>query len=79
METNKPLLPCPHCGGEAQLITGNLRVSGTKVRAAWVCCTVCQAKTNYIRRALHPEDYIDRAIIAWNMRECDMYGTEEEA
>lgn len=72
------LLECPHCGGDAKLRVDTIKIAGRPEKAAWVYCKQCFAKTNYYRRALHPQDYIDIAVAAWNARIEDWWDDVEE-
>lgn len=63
-----PLLPCPHCGGEARLRTDNMMIRHNSEKCAWVYCTVCNARTGYFRRVIFRERYAVLAVEAWNMR-----------
>ena len=75
------LKPCPFCGGEAQLRTQEVDYG---LCGAWVYCTVCNAKTNYMNThemLCHQgrlstqmtgdsrEKGINKAIEAWNRRQ----------
>lgn len=66
------LLSCPHCEGSAKLQVGNVKINGHPERCAWVYCTQCFCKTKYFRRAAY-DDYVSRAVAAWNMRVEDWY------
>jgi len=56
------LLPCPFCGGEAELRTGDL--------AATVRCKSCYASIEWQIRPRQPGplDEIDLAVGSWNAR-----------
>lgn len=72
------LLRCPHCDGEAKLRVDNIKIAGRPEKAAWVYCLQCRAKTNYIRKSLHPADYIDYAVAAWNARVEEWWDDDEQ-
>ena len=78
--TMNELRPCPFCGGEAQLKTQEVDYG---LCGAWVYCTNCQAKTNYMNThemVIHKSSIstpmtdesrakgIAQAIEAWNRR-----------
>ena len=68
--TMNELRPCPFCGGEAQLKTQEVDYG---LCGAWVYCTNCQAKTNYMNThemVIHKSS-IAQAIEAWNRRADD--------
>ena len=68
---------CPHCGGAGKLRVDTIVIGGKRKTCAWVYCTRCNCKTNYFAK-MNYKDYIDRAVIAWNMRISeDLYGEEE--
>lgn len=75
------MLECPFCGGKPKLRVDNIKIQGHPEKAAWVYCTQCRAKTNYFRKSLFKQEFIDRAVIAWNMRVEEWYswyGEEED-
>ena len=72
------LLDCPFCEGKPKLRVDNIKILGHPEKAAWVFCTQCKAKTNYFRKSLFKQEFIDRAVIAWNMRVEDWWYGEEE-
>lgn len=71
MDMNKTMLPCPHCGGSARIVTKPLNKS--KQSMIFVMCDICgaQGKLYYIKANPAEEkesDITSRAIRAWNMR-----------
>jgi len=74
------LLPCPFCGGEAELKSQEVEYG---LCGAWVLCKECNAKSNYMNtHELHLRQGsistpmteesrrrgIERAIASWNTR-----------
>lgn len=53
MTDNKPLLPCPFCGGEPKVISGG-------PGCAYISCTSCPAETG--------DGSLPRIVAAWNTR-----------
>ena len=60
---------CPFCGGEGRLRSDYMMIRKESQKCAWVYCRRCNARTNYYLRKDAPEDYIEYAIDAWNMRD----------
>lgn len=65
------LKPCPFCGGEAESGRTVIKTNGTWCDAAFVRCTVCDARTNRVLydAKKHPncEEY-EEAEEYWNRR-----------
>ena len=63
--TDEPkLLPCPFCGGEAELC-------GDKMREYFVRCKTCEAS------AMRDMELISSAIVYWNARVGQLEWTKE--
>lgn len=73
MSDGYELLPCPFCGGEAEIHAG-IRVAG-EVWAGYAVCTECGAEAGYVGG-------IDRDVTAeiaekWNRRETEVCRLEK--
>lgn len=61
-KTKSELLPCPFCGGEAEIVHYQ---SGVKDRQCYVCCKDCKAST-FIQH-----HFKEKSMQTWNTRKDD--------
>lgn len=66
------LEPCPFCGGKAFLEKADAKINGKYMKAAFVRCCKCYARTSrflyYDNDIITLEKAKQDAIAAWNMR-----------
>ena len=65
---SEKLLPCPFCGGEAELITGAHRDGGYIENCACVRCKKCGARSYEFHECVTPDEVQGYASETWNRR-----------
>ena len=65
MTATDELLPCPFCGGNAQIVTDSIRIDGHVFHVDYHITHHCQAVGFMCTRSY---ENIDTAILVWNRR-----------
>ena len=63
------LKPCPLCGQKIENVSPAILPQEGDYSKLTVYCTFCNLHLKIRTMNQNPEDYIDTAVIAWNMRD----------
>lgn len=64
MMNNKKLLPCPFCGGEAEIIINK----SSQGQTSMIKCSKCSCRKSLLKHPTYEGDIESDAIESWNKR-----------